>query len=192
MNRWCRLAALAALAHAWVPAFAATPWTIESGHSRLGFAATWEGTPFEGVFQRFRGAIDFDRADLAGSRFDVQVDLASADTRSADRDEALAGSEWFFTRRYPEATYVASAFRELGGGRFEAQGALTLKGVTRPVVLPFTWTEAGDVATLKGETRLMRTDFNVGEGEWKAGDVIGLEVRVVVELRLRRASGPRR
>jgi hypothetical protein len=38
----------------------------------------------------------------------------------------------------------------------------------------------------------MRTDFNVGEGEWKAGDVIGLDVRVVVELRLRRASGPRR
>ena len=183
---------LAALALACPPAFAATPWAIESQESRLGFVATWEGTPFDGVFHRFRGAIDFEPTDLAGSRFDVKVDLSSADTRSADRDEALAGSEWFFTRRYPEATYVTSAFRDLGGGRFEAQGALTLKGVTRPVVLPFTWTEAGDAATLKGETRLVRTDFNVGEGEWKAGDVIGLEVRVVVDLRLRRASGPKR
>jgi polyisoprenoid-binding protein YceI len=189
MRTWLGAASCAALLVVSSASLAAPLWIIESPASRLGFVATWEGTPFDGVFQRFGGTILFDPADLPSSRFEVTVDLASADTASADRDEALAGSEWFFVARNPRATFLTTAFRDLGGGRFEAEGTLSLKGVSRPVSLPFAWSSQGEMATLKGESRLVRTDFNVGEGEWSAGDVIGLDVRVLVDLRLRRATG---
>src|ERR1700752_5215158 len=94
MNRMQRTLALA-LVCACAPAPAlARDWSVREG-SRLGFTAAWEGADFDGVFHRFDAAIAFDPKDLAASRFDVKVDVTSADTQSSDRDEALADPEWF-------------------------------------------------------------------------------------------------
>lgn len=188
MSGWLRALALTAVLAPAPWAHGATAWTIHTPESRLGFVASWEGSPVEGVFQRFGGVIVFDPADLDGSRFEVSVDLASADTRSEDRDAALAQPEWLDTARFPRAVYASSGFQDLGGGLFAADGTLTLKGVSRPVPVRFEWREAPGGAVLKGQARLNRSDFQVGTGEWSAADVVGLEVQVAFELRLRRAA----
>jgi polyisoprenoid-binding protein YceI len=164
-------------------------WTIDHGASRLVFMATWEGTPFEGVFRRFDARMRFDKARGTG-RFDVTVDVTSADLDSEDLYEGMGGQEWFHFTRFPKARFVTSAIRPLGGERYEARGTLTLKGVSREIAFPFTWTESHGRAHMEGEARLRRTDFRIGTGEWSSGDEIGLEVKVLIDLSLERSGDP--
>jgi polyisoprenoid-binding protein YceI len=162
----------------------ARAWTVREDGSRLGFVASWEGTEFDGVFHRYTADIRFDPADLADSRFAVDVDVTSTDTQSSDRDEGLADPEWFDYEHYPHATYTTSSIRALDGGRYEATGTLTIKGIAKEITLPFQWDSQDGVAHLHGETTLVRTDFKVGEGEWAEADPVGLDVRVKVDVEL--------
>lgn len=163
-------------------------WAIISESSRLGFTATFEGAKFNGEFRRYQADLKFDPADLEHSRFEVTVDVTSADTGSSDLNDGMALPEWFNFRRYPRATFVTSAIRRLGPDRYEARGTLTIKGIAHEVTLPFSWQRLGDQAAIEGETVLQRTDFKLGEGEWASGAALSLDVRVWARLRLRPAA----
>jgi len=166
-----------------IAAQATHEWSVHDG-SKLGFTASWEGNEFDGVFHHFDAAITFDPADLAGSCFDVKVDVTSADTQSSDRDEGLADPDWFDYKQYPQATFVTSSFKAVDNGHYEAAGMLTIKGVSKEITLPFAWEEHDNMAHLQGETVVVRTDFHIGEGEWAADDTVGFKVRVRVDLTL--------
>jgi polyisoprenoid-binding protein YceI len=181
MNQRIWTVLLPLLAATPLPAHAAHDWSLREG-GKLGFVASWEGSEFEGVFHHFDAAVAFDPADLAGSHFEVKVDVTSTDTQSSDRDEGLADPEWFDFAHYPQATFVTSSIGALSDGRYEAKGTLTIKGVSREVSFPFTWREQDGTAKLQGETVLQRTDFHIGEGEWAEDDSIGMSVRVLADL----------
>jgi polyisoprenoid-binding protein YceI len=76
--------------------------------------------------------------------------------------------------------------RRVEGNRYAARGTLSLKGMKRAVEVPFTWTASGDGAAMEGELTLMRGDFGIGLGEWKATDTIGAEVKVKFKVKLRK------
>lgn len=151
--------------------------------SRLGFSAEFQGEGFEGRFARFTPAIRFDPDDLAGSRFEVRIELASADTDNDERDELLLGGEFFAVGDQPEARYVATTFKSLGNGRFVAEGELSLRGVTKTVPLTFTWTP-GTPTVLEGEAVLDRLAFKVGLGDWSDTDLMPASVKVTTRLML--------
>lgn len=163
-------------------AAAAKTYAVQPG-STLGFRATYQGEAFDGRFARFTPVIRFDPANLAGSHFNVTIDLASVGTDNAERDEMLAGGEFFDSTSVPQATYVAEKFRHAGGDRYVAEGTLTLRGVSKPVPLAFTWTP-GTPAVLRGEATLSRLAFKVGEGDWEDTGLLPDEVKVTTELRL--------
>jgi polyisoprenoid-binding protein YceI len=173
----------AACIFASLPAQAARNWTVHEG-GKLGFTASWEGIEFDGVFHKFDAAIAFDPADLAGSRFDVKVDVTSADTQSSDRDEALADAEWFDYPKYPQATFLTTAFKSIDAGHYEATGTLTIKGISKDIAFPFTWEEHDGMAHLQGDTTVQRTDFHIGDGEWAEDDTVGFKVSVHIDLKL--------
>ncbi len=161
----------------------AADYHMDAAQSHLGFVGTVQGERFEGRFAAFTADIRFDPDALAESRFDVRIDLASADSRNEERDSALKGEDFFAVERLPQAHYHAERFRRLDDGRFVADGELTLRGITRPVSLGFRWTP-GNPATLDGEAELKRLDFAVGAGDWADEDTIANAVRVVTSLRL--------
>jgi polyisoprenoid-binding protein YceI len=163
-----------------------TRWSIAHEDSRLGFVATWADDPFSGSFERFRADMRFDPERLGESRFAVSVEVASADTRNRDRDREMGRPEWFHFARFPEARFRTSGFRRLGPERYAADGVLTIKDVSRPVTLPFTWRQSDGTARMQGSVVLNRTAFGVGEGEFATGEEVGLEVRVEVDLLLHR------
>jgi polyisoprenoid-binding protein YceI len=174
------LLALAGLAQpAWCAP--APAWTVDGG-ARLGFRGTLSGEAFDGVFHRWNAQIAFDPKNLAGSKVVASVDVASAATGDSDRDSALPTADWFDAAKFPKAVFATRAFRDLGGGKYEAAGDLTLRGVTRPVTLPFTLQINGDKATLNGQTVIDRTAFGVGQGQWKNGDTLKLRVAIIVAL----------
>lgn len=170
------------------PASAAVRWIVDPAASRLGFTATQGGSQFDGRFTRYDATILFDPADLADSRVEVTIDMASAVTGDRDRDSTLPTRDWFDVAGFPQARFVATRFTHLGGSEYEAMGELMIREVTRPVTLPFTLEIEGDTARVRGRLLLSRTDYGVGQGQWVTPDIVGHEVVVVADLTAHRAE----
>lgn len=162
----------------------ATEWQADPARSTLGFAGAVEGEAFSGHFKEFKPAIQFDPAALDSARFDVEIMLASADSANAERDETLQGEDFFATARFPSAHYRASQFRQLGEGRFVAEGTLSLRGVDKAVPLEFTWKSGADGAVLEGTATVNRIDFGVGGGDWADASTISHKISVKTTLHL--------
>lgn len=151
--------------------------------STLGFGASFQGGAFDGHFEHWNAAIRYDPQQLAQSKFDVTVDMSSARTGDSDRDSALPGADFFNATKFPQAHYVTTGFRQVGG-QVIADGQLTLRGITRPVSLKVTFAPNGKAATLDVSGTLKRLDFNVGGGEYADTSVIGADVKVTAHLNL--------
>jgi len=156
-------------------------WAVASG-STLGFTTTWGGQEIQGRFDHWTADILFSPDALDRSRVSVSIDLAKVATGDAQRDQSIPGSDWFDAATHPKATYVADRFEKTAEGRYMAHGKLTLRGVTRPVDLPFRLKIDGDKARMSGVTSLDRTAFGVGQGEWQATDQIPANVKVSVQI----------
>jgi len=176
-----RLAMLLAL----VLPFAATAadYTVQPAASTLGFSDTFQGETFNGRFGKWTAAISYDPANLAGSKFDVEVELASAKTGDNDRDGALPGADFFDVAKFPKAHFVTTGFRQ-DGAQVIADGKLTLRGVTRPVSLQVTFKPQSSGATLDVAGTVKRLDFSVGGGDYADTSVIGADVKITAHLQL--------
>ena len=150
---------------------------VQAPGSSLAFATKYDGEVFTGRFGGFSTRISFDPARLDAAKLDVAIQLAGTSTGNADRDSTLAGGDFFDVAKFAQARYVADKFRSLGGDRYAADGTLTLRGVSKPVTLTFTWTP-GAKPVLAGKATVKRLDFGVGGGDWADTGTIPDEVAV--------------
>ena len=173
--------AVAMLAAVSVSAKAAT-WTIDPAKSQLGFTGSENGSAFTGHFGKFSGTIVFDPASPAAGHADVTIMTGSAATGDQQKDGALPDSDWFATDKYPQAHFVATTFKATSGGAYEAVGTLTIRGLTKPLTLPFTLAIGGTTAKADGTVQLIRTDFGVGQGAWSTAQYVALQVSVSFDI----------
>ena len=169
----------------WISAASAAgtaTWNVDPGKSQLGFSGTQTGAKFDGKFARFSAAIGFDPDHLDTSHINVTVDLASAATGDVQRDTALPGSDWFDVSEFPKATFATTTIRKTGANAYEAVGTLTLRGVTKPLILPFTLQIDGAAAHAVGHVNLVRTAFGIGQGPWATGEWVALDVDVDLDI----------
>jgi len=170
-----------------LPLLAASPalaadWTVDPAKSHLNFSGVQNGAPFQGSFGKWQAQIAFDPAHPEAGHAKVTIDLASARTGDTQRDSALPQPEWFDAASFPQAGFEAGGFVAKGGDAYEAPGKLTIRGVGKDVVLPFTLVVTGDQAVAKGHLTLMRTAFGVGQGVWSTAEWVALDVGVDVDL----------
>jgi polyisoprenoid-binding protein YceI len=118
-------------------------FAVDPAHSRLGFAVRHMMTPVHGQFLRFSGHGVLAGSDLAGSSVHVTVDAASIETYQGDRDAHLRSADFFDIERHPAITFDSKAVRRISGDRVAITGDLTIKGLTRPIELEFTYHGAG-------------------------------------------------
>jgi cytochrome b561/polyisoprenoid-binding protein YceI len=178
--------------HARAAEAAASAWSADPAASTLEFQFVQAGAKTTGRFGKFTADIDFSPANPAAGKFDVAIDMGSADTRDKERDDTLRMPDLFNIAKFPRATYVASQFVAKGTG-FEGKGKLTLRGVSLDVPVTFTFVPGADAksATLKGTATVKRLLFGVGQGEWKSTEWISDDVQVQFSLLLRpRATRP--
>ena len=168
------------------PSFAAPAWAVDPA-SRLTFQGAMNGQAFTGTFKRWSAQIVFDPKALAASKAVVTVNVASAATGDADRDQAIPTDDWFAAGKFAQATFISRDFRDLGGGKYAADGDLTIRGVKKPITLPFTLAISGDTARMNGAIVLNRTAFGVGQGQWANEEVVAAKVTVNVALIAHRA-----
>ena len=156
-------------------------WHADQTAGGLTFEATQAGARFTGRFGQFTTDIAFDPAAPDRCSFEVRIAAASAQTGESQRDGLLKGPDFFWTERYPTASYLGTGCTIEGTG-FELAGELTLRGITRPVTLRFNFEPGAN--RMAGEATIRRLDFGVGQGEWASTEWVGGEVTVRFELAL--------
>jgi polyisoprenoid-binding protein YceI len=147
-------------------------YAIDAAHTRIGFVARHAMvTKVRGAFNEFEGTAHLDGADPANSSVTVKIKAASIDTRQAQRDEHLRGNDFLAMETYPEITFVSTAVRQTGDDTFDLTGDLTIRGVTNPVTIPFTFEGAatdpfGNFRVgFEGSVAIKRSDYGVS---WNA------------------------
>lgn len=162
---------------------AATAYKVQPATSQLGFSAVFQGESFDGHFGQWTAAIRYDPANLAASKFDVNVTLASVKTGDSDRDSALPGKAFFDVAQFPRAHFVTTDFRR-DGAQVIADGELTLRGKTRPASLDVSFKPQPGGAILNVAGTVKRLDFGVGSGDYADTSVIGADVKIKAHLQL--------
>jgi polyisoprenoid-binding protein YceI len=167
-------------------------WTIDAAHSSVTFVARHMGlSKVRGQFTRFRGEIDGDPADITTAKARFEVDMASVDTGSADRDAHLKSPDFFDVERYPTMTFVSRSI-ERTGDDYKVIGDLTIKGQARPVELRYE--HGGDVQDPFGNRKIggslsgtiKRSDWGLTwnvpleSGGWLVSDKVKIEIDLQV------------
>ena len=162
-------------------------WTIDPAHTEVGFVARHlMVTKVRGSFSGVSGTVV--AADpISDSSVDVTVEMASVETRSADRDAHLKSADFFDVENYPTMTFKSTSFT----GE-ELVGDLTIKGVTKPVTFdvefegvqtdPWGNTKAGFSATAKVNRKDWGLNWNAAvEG---GGVLVSEKIDIVLDVQL--------
>jgi polyisoprenoid-binding protein YceI len=157
--------------------------------SEIRFVSKQMGANVEGRFRRWKASVDFRPADLARSKAEFEVDLGSIDLASEDSEDEVKRPRWFDVARFPVARFESTSIKSVGPDRYEITGRLSMKGVTRDVVVPLALRkDASGNVVAQGAFALNRLDFKVGDGQWSDPDVVANEVQVRVRMVLPPAS----
>ncbi len=152
-------------------------------NSEIAFSVEQMGVAIRGRFTRFDARITFDPAQPAAATAQISVDIASLSTGDAEVDDVALDMPWLNRAMFPRATFVSHAVRALGDARYAADGALTIRGRTRPLSFTFAVdAQPGAALLLSGAFQLRRTDFGIGGGEWNQDELIADEVPVTFRL----------
>ena len=109
-------------------------WTVDPAHSNVEFSAKHLGiATVRGTFNEFEGSLEVGEDGSARARGTVQV--ASIDTNEGQRDTHLRSEDFFHAEVHPELSFESTEIRPLDEDAFLIHGDLTMRGVTRPVVL---------------------------------------------------------
>ena len=110
-------------------------FTIDPSHSRVGFSARHAMvTKVRGSFNEFTGAAVV--ADGVAS-INIEINVASVDTRSADRDGHLQSGDFFDVANFPKITFASTSVKDSGSDKLSVEGNLTIKDVTKPITIEF-------------------------------------------------------
>jgi polyisoprenoid-binding protein YceI len=143
-------------------------YTIDASHSRIGFVARHAMvTKVRGSFNEFEGTAVLDGANPAASTAQVTIQAASIDTRQAQRDEHLRSNDFLAMEQFPTITFVSTAVEQTGDAQFDLTGELTIKGITKPVTIPFSYEGAATDpynnlrVGFEGSVVIKRSDYGV-------------------------------
>jgi polyisoprenoid-binding protein YceI len=140
-------------------------YVIDASHSRLGFSARHAMvTTVRGQFVDFEGTAHVDAENPAASTVALTIRPASISTGTADRDGHLTSGDFFDVENHPTITFASTSV-ERDGAEWTITGDLTIKGVTKPVTIPFE--ETGTAVDPFGNTRVgFEGETTINRKDW--------------------------
>lgn len=137
------------------------------------------GTTVEGEFHRLSGEFYLDEQDVSRSHFDASVEAGSIDTGIGLRDKHLRQKNYFDAEHFPKLRIASTKIVKASHGGWRAQAQVTIKGVTKDLLIEFTIQENGSSRVFAAEFTLNRIDFNVGDSSFTLADLVTVHLRVV-------------
>jgi polyisoprenoid-binding protein YceI len=187
MNKLIKLTLATAFAVATTaPAFAAPEtFTIDGAHTLPRFSYSHLGYSTQlSRFDKTSGTITYDKVAKTGS-VDIVIDTTSVDTGFPLFNQHIQGEDFFDTAKYPTATFKSTKVTFDGDKPATVEGNLTIKGVTKPVVLKITSFQAMPHPMLKKDAIganatvvIKRSDFNAGKYAPYVGDDVTIDIPV--------------
>ena len=187
MHKLSTLAAAAILSiAAAAPALAAPETYVVDGshtfprfsYSHLGFSTQLSR------FNKTTGKVVFDKAAKTGS-VDIEIDAKSVDTGSTLFNEHIQGEDFLDTAKFPTATFKSTKVLFKGDKPAKIQGELTIKGVTKSVILTVTSFQAmphpmqkKDAIGANATTTIKRSEFNAGKYAPHVGDEVRIDIAI--------------
>jgi polyisoprenoid-binding protein YceI len=179
-----------ALAMSALPAPADTAtYRIDVGHSELSFRIRHLMSRANGTFREWAGTLTADPADWSTGSVDVTIQAASIDTRHERRDADLRSENFFDVANHPTITFKSTKV-EVDGSRITVTGDLTMKGITRPVVLTGEFLGRMGAGTererigFSATGKLNRTDYGIvwNRAVEGGGVLLGDEVEITLAI----------
>ena len=171
-------------------ATAVRTFQVDKAHSEVDFQVRHLITKVRGRFTDYSGAIEFDQGNPAHSKVDFTIQSASIDTAEPKRDAHLRSDDFFAAETFPTLTFTSTKITPRRGDLYDVEGDLTIRGITKRVVLPVThlgiakdpW--GNEKLGFEAETTIDRKDFGL---TWNAaleagGFVVGDQVKVSLQI----------
>ncbi|MBL3670119.1 YceI family protein [Streptomyces sp. M2CJ-2] len=172
-------------------------WTIDPAHSSIAFVARYAMiTKVRGTFEDFDGRLYLDGERPGRSTADVTIKAASLHTRQKQRDQHLRSADFFHAEAHPTLSFRSTSVQQLSADTYRLTGDLSIKDVTRPVVLGLTHTGTAtdpfgnERAGFEGSTTVDRTDWGL---TWNSvletgGVLVGEKVKLEFDVSAIRAA----
>ena len=185
---FCTLIVLS-MAHAKAP-----KWEFDRDHSMISFDVRHIYSITRGFFEDFSGHIFFDLNNIGESGCYFEVQVKSINTNIRKRDNHLRSDDFFAAGKYPLMTFKSELVRHVKANQYEIEGNLTVKDVTKQVVIPLTYLGTREspfeknrlVAGFEARFKIDRLEYNVGNGRFYQMGTIGKDVEVTISLEVLR------
>lgn len=167
-------------------------YAIDTSHSEIGFTVRhMVVAKVRGQFKTWTGSVALEGEDFTTAKVNVEVDVASIDTREEKRDGHLKSADFFDVEKHPKLTF-ASTKVEKKGERYAVHGDLTIHGVTKGVTLDAEFLGKGkdpwgnDRLAFSAETQIDRKDFGLtwNQALEAGGVLVGEKVTITTEVQL--------
>lgn len=172
-------------------------WNLDTVHSAIGFSVRHlVFAKVRGRFKTWNGSLELNDEHLANSSVQVSIDADSIDTGTPDRDAHLRSADFFDVANHPKLSFRSSRVEALGGDRYRVYGDLTIRDVTREVVLESEFSGrakdpwGNDRVAFTAKTSVDRRDFGL---KWNqaletGGVVVGERVDIELEIQAVKAA----
>ena len=155
-------------------------WKADTAKARINFTVKGIFGTVHGSFTGLQTDIQFDEKDLSRSSFTASVDAKTVSTGISLRNSDLRNKEeWFNTGKYPRIHFQSKKIEKTANG-YKALGELTIKGITKPMEIPFTFTKKDADGIFKSQFTIQRADYKLGKPGGSVGDVITVILTVPV------------
>lgn len=145
----------------------ATKWTLDKGHSNVKFTVThMVVSEVDGSFKNFDGTVEHTKPDYSDAVVTFTVDVNSVDTDNENRDKHLKSDDFFNAEQFPQMKFQSTSFKPLGGNKYQLDGNLTIRDITKPVSFDVTYggainTQRGAKVGFRAKTTINRFDYNL-------------------------------
>ncbi len=157
----------------------------KGAHASISFKIQHLGYSWlKGGFNTFSGYFEYDEKNPENASVMVEIDTASVDSNHAERDKHLRNNDFLDVKKYPKATFVSTSFKELGEGKAELNGNLTLHGVTKPITIDVVHVGHGNDPWggyrrgFEGTTKISLADFKIKKNLGPKSQDVFLELSV--------------
>jgi len=156
-------------------------WNADTANAKISFSVKGPFGQVHGSFSGLKADIKFDEKDPGGSSVSASVDAKTVSSGVGLRNKDLRNKdEWFNVAKYPLISFKSKKIEKTSTG-YKATGDLTLKGITQPVEIPFTFSPASGSGVFKGGFTIKREDYKLGSPGGSVGSVVTITLEVPVK-----------
>jgi polyisoprenoid-binding protein YceI len=156
-------------------------WKADTANAKVNFTLHGPFGTVHGSFTGLEATIHFDEKNLAESSISASIDAKTVSTGISLRNSDLRNKEqWLNTDKYPRISFKSKKIEKTANG-FTVNGDITIKGVTKPAELPFTFTSKETSGLFKGQFTIKREDYNIGKPGGSVGSIITIILTVPVK-----------